>query len=143
MAISTTRQLPTRRRWKVGSLILAFFALTAVVLNSGSSTPARAFDVADTKKMGEAIERAGGLRIMAGSAAVGAVGGAVALSNFPLIGPFGVPIGAAAGVWCAQLPDDSQFSKAGDICRALGHAATCFLAEFKGEYEKQQKQSTK
>ena len=88
---------------------------------------------------GAAIERAGGMRIMLGAAAIGAVVGGLTLTNLPVISTFSVPLGAGAGIWCAQLPDDAAppFGKAGDICRSFGHAATIFFKEFQSEYKKQ------
>ncbi|CAJ1401378.1 unnamed protein product [Effrenium voratum] len=84
------------------------------------------------------LSRAGGLRILLGSAAIGAIAGGLTLTNLPVVSTFSVPIGAAAGVWCAQLPDDgTMLGKAGDICRSLGHAATIFFKEFQSDYRKQ------
>mmetsp|Transcript_12462 Transcript_12462/g.28489 ORF Transcript_12462/g.28489 Transcript_12462/m.28489 type:complete len:129 (+) Transcript_12462:53-439(+) len=122
---------PIRRRPRGRSTVAALLCL--LVLCSGPA----ALGLSSTTGAGAAIERAGGLRIMLGAAAVGAVAGGLTLTNLPLVSTFSIPLGAAAGVWCAQLPEDAPYAKAGDVCRSLGHAATAFFKEFQSEYQKQ------
>ena len=126
--MDTSRRQRRPRRFWVGAL-LCMMLLAA-------HGPA-ALGLSSTSSAGAAIERAGGLRIMLGAAAVGAVAGGLTLTNLPIISTFSIPIGAGAGIWCAQLPEDSPYAKAGDICRSLGHAATIFFKEFQSEYQKQ------
>eukprot|EP00931_Biecheleriopsis_adriatica_P097346 TRINITY_DN71103_c0_g1_i1.p2 TRINITY_DN71103_c0_g1~~TRINITY_DN71103_c0_g1_i1.p2 ORF type:complete len:147 (-),score=16.98 TRINITY_DN71103_c0_g1_i1:73-513(-) len=133
------RTMPRRRC--VSALVFAIAASAVLFFDkSGKATRAHV----RSTELGRAVERAGGTRIMLGSAAVGAVAGAVGLSSVPVLGSFSAPIGAAAGIWCAQLPEDGgQFSKAGDVCRALGHAATAFIQEFQSAYKDQKDHRTK
>mmetsp|Transcript_3560 Transcript_3560/g.8592 ORF Transcript_3560/g.8592 Transcript_3560/m.8592 type:complete len:129 (-) Transcript_3560:115-501(-) len=118
-----------RRTRRLGVALL----LCSLLLAHGPA----ALGLSSTSSAGAAIERAGGLRIMLGSAAIGAIAGGLTLTNLPIISTFSIPIGAGAGIWCAQLPEDAPLAKAGDICRSLGHAATVFFKEFQSEYKKQ------
>mmetsp|Transcript_82937 Transcript_82937/g.218901 ORF Transcript_82937/g.218901 Transcript_82937/m.218901 type:complete len:156 (-) Transcript_82937:49-516(-) len=80
----------------------------------------------------EVVRRAGGVRTLLGSMAVGAVGGTLFTAPLPLLNQFGALGGALAAAWCAQLPEDgSSNEKLGKICRSLGHGATAFLDAFK------------
>eukprot|EP00438_Fugacium_kawagutii_P003478 Skav218359 [mRNA] locus=scaffold2066:44545:44943:+ [translate_table: standard] len=121
---------------KLGALSLIFLVLAA-----SFGPPQRAELPAlltSTQGISDFIDRAGGVRIVLGSSAIGAVAGGLTLTTLPIVSSFAIPLGAVGGAWCAQLPDDGTTAgKAGEICRALGHAATIFLKEFQSEYQKQ------
>ncbi|CAK9016448.1 unnamed protein product [Durusdinium trenchii] len=121
------------RQRKVCAVALVFLVLTACF-----GRPAPAALLVGPQSVADLIDRAGGVRILLGSSAIGAVAGGLCLTNLPIVSSFGIPIGAVAGAYCAQLPDDGTTAgKAGQVCRSLGHAATIFIKEFQSEYQKQ------
>lgn len=123
----------SKGRRKTCALSLVFLVLVASL-----GPPQHAALLTSPQSISDIIDRAGGVRILLGSSAVGAVAGGLLLTNVPIVSSFGIPIGAVGGGWCAQLPDDDTTAgKAGQVCRALGHAATIFLKEFQSEYQKQ------
>ena len=120
---------PLRKACTLSLIFLVFVA---------GFTPRPALALTSPQGLAELVDRAGGLRVLLGSSAVGALAGGLTLTTLPIVSSFGIPIGAVGGAWCAQLPDDgTNAGKAGQVCRALGHAATIFLKEFQSEYQKQ------
>lgn len=113
-------------------------SLIFLVLGASFGPPQMTALLSSPQSIADLIDRASGVRILLGSSAIGAVAGGLTLTTLPIVSSFGIPLGAVGGAWCAQLPDDGTTAgKAGQICRALGHAATAFLKEFQSEYQKQ------
>mmetsp|Transcript_16383 Transcript_16383/g.38422 ORF Transcript_16383/g.38422 Transcript_16383/m.38422 type:complete len:161 (+) Transcript_16383:65-547(+) len=115
-------------------LCLVLFAQMMPALWRG--TPARTgFLFQSESPLQTAARRAGGMKTLAGSSAVGALAGIGIIARLPIVNliPFsdlaGMLGGALAGLVCTQLPrSPTMEGKLGDFCRDTGRAAGDFGA---------------
>eukprot|EP00448_Togula_jolla_P010697 CAMPEP_0170602824 /NCGR_PEP_ID=MMETSP0224-20130122/18594_1 /TAXON_ID=285029 /ORGANISM="Togula jolla, Strain CCCM 725" /LENGTH=145 /DNA_ID=CAMNT_0010927683 /DNA_START=57 /DNA_END=494 /DNA_ORIENTATION=- len=138
MGVSMRRSKAVILPIAVGLFFLGLLYLPSGPATSGPShSPALSLEIPNLSKFNEAVDRAGGTRVVVGAAAVGAIGGMVSLSPLPVLGQLGAPLGAAAGIYCAQLPKGKDTAgKAGEFCRDVGRAATAFWTVLQSEMKK-------
>eukprot|EP00929_Paragymnodinium_shiwhaense_P059166 TRINITY_DN29618_c0_g1_i1.p1 TRINITY_DN29618_c0_g1~~TRINITY_DN29618_c0_g1_i1.p1 ORF type:complete len:143 (-),score=12.84 TRINITY_DN29618_c0_g1_i1:244-672(-) len=110
-------------------------ALAALAMTTVSHPSIVKFPGSD--KVGNAVERCGGPRTLAGTAAVGAVAGTILTAPLPLANELGAPVGAVMSMYFAQLPkDNSRAGRAGEFCRDVGKSATAFWRVLREEMSK-------